>query len=243
MIIKFISDLHLEFCNKKEICNIFDTIGSGEILILAGDIGDPFEQYYSHLFEHVSKNYEKVFCICGNHEYYGHRIDKTNKKFNELCNKYGIINMNQGMINYKNVRFIGTPLWSHVTNNCDLQCDTRHIKDMGIKHRNNMYARNCKFIQENLLTDLPTIIMTHHLPSYSLIHNQYKTPNYIMLNEWYASSTIEEDLDFTGSNVVAWIYGHTHIPLTKTINGINTYCNPLGYPDECNKLCISEIVI
>lgn len=242
MLIKFISDLHLEFCNSKEILKILGTIGSGEVLVLAGDLGDPFEQYYANLFDHVSKNYEKVFCICGNHEYYGHRMDKTNKKFDELCNKYGIINMNQNMIEYKDVRFIGTPLWSHVAGECHLQCDTRHIKDMGVKHRNNMYSRNFEFIQENLTTDLPTIIITHHLPSCSLIQDQYRLPEYVMLNEWFASSTIE-NLDFTGSNVRAWIYGHTHSPLTKIVEGINTYCNPVGYPEEGNKLYIPEIMI
>jgi predicted phosphodiesterase len=242
MLIKFISDLHLEFCDAQERLNILEIIGCGEVLVLAGDLGDPFEKYYSDLFAYVSSNFEKVFCICGNHEYYNHKMDKTNKKFAQLCNEYGVVNMNQNMIEYNNIRFIGTPMWTHVESTCLLQCDTRRIKDMGVKSRNNLYEKNFKFIQDNLVSELPTVIITHHLPSYSLIQDQYLLPEYVSLNEWFASSTIE-NLDFTDSNVKAWIYGHTHSPLTKMVQYINTYCNPVGYPDENNELDIQEIMI
>jgi len=242
MLLKFISDLHLEFCEPIEMNRIFQTIGTGDVLVLAGDLGDPFAQHYRELFTYVSRNFIKVFAICGNHEFYHHKVEKSDRKFAELCEEFNVVNMNRNVVEYKGVKFIGTPLWTYVSGSCKLQCDTKYIKDMSVTRRNNLHRNDFKFIQDNLASELPTIIMTHHLPSPILIQDQYKTPENTQLNEWFASPTIE-NLDFTGSNVKAWIYGHTHSPLTKTVNDIDTYCNPVGYPEEENELYISELTI
>lgn len=221
MLIKYISDLHLEFRNTKQIDQILKVIGSGEVLILAGDLGNPYSNHYRTLLLYAMNNFEKVLCICGNHEYYNNNVNQTDKKFNELCVSYNIVNMNQNTIEYKGVRFIGVPLWSPVSRPCDLQCDTRYIKDLNNESRNELYKQHFKYIQDNIKTDKPTFIISHHLPSMSLIQEQYRTSENTTLIEWFASPTIES-LDLTDTNIKGWIYGHTHSPFTKTVRNIST---------------------
>ncbi len=73
------------------------------------------------------------------------------------------------------------------------------------------------------------------MPSYSLIDEKYKqygTDNY---NQWFYSD-MDQFIDENKDKIKCWIYGHTHTPSFKIINGVPIMCNPIGYPNENNKL-------
>ena len=72
------------------------------------------------------------------------------------------------------------------------------------------------------------IVITHHVPSRSLIDEKYLKPSMLPYNQWFYC---DMDKLFT-SNIKCWFYGHTHMPCNKIINGISFLCNPIGYPDE-----------
>lgn len=89
--IQYISDIHLEFLHieavKSIICKIIPT---APIIVLAGDIGNPFSKnnHYEKFIEEMSKKFEKVFLISGNHEYYHNNIDMVEEKIKTVTSKY-----------------------------------------------------------------------------------------------------------------------------------------------------------
>lgn len=123
MKIRYLSDLHLEFLAPNKIERLIRKIPSGidnEICILAGDIGNPYHQSnYDTFMKFISKNFIKTFVISGNHEYYNKT--KTIQETNEFMENYfqqfhNIRFLNNKYEIYNNHCFIGTTLWSKITN-------------------------------------------------------------------------------------------------------------------------------
>ena len=78
---KYISDIHLE---KNHIRNIK---ADKPNIILAGDIGYPFESSYQTFIHEMAYKFEKVFVISGNHEYDGFKnISIVENKIKNICN-------------------------------------------------------------------------------------------------------------------------------------------------------------
>ena len=72
MKIQYASDLHLEFADNWIYLKENSLQVTGDILVLAGDIGYLGDENYSkHPFwEWVSENYQQVIVCMGNHEFY-----------------------------------------------------------------------------------------------------------------------------------------------------------------------------
>jgi predicted phosphodiesterase len=87
MKIKCISDVHLEHRQNEPPF----PVGSGEILILAGDIlcakylkkNGPLKAVFEQFLNDCSWNYRHVLYVKGNHEYYGHNYEGTTKTIKE----------------------------------------------------------------------------------------------------------------------------------------------------------------
>jgi predicted phosphodiesterase len=75
MRIHYISDIHLEFMRPNHYENFRNRwrpdIKQADVLVLAGDIGNPRQPLYREFLQHCSQNCKKVFLIAGNHEFYG----------------------------------------------------------------------------------------------------------------------------------------------------------------------------
>ena len=81
-------------------------------------------------------------------------------------------------------------------------------------------------LSKPLTEDRHVVVMTHHLPSLSLIDEQYRDSP---LNWAFASAT-DCLLDFP---VRLWVCGHTHVSMCRTLgNGVCVVVNPVGHPDE-----------
>jgi len=75
------------------------------------------------------------------------------------------------------------------------------------------------------------IIITHHLPSFSLQHPRYKKTRSEFDTLFY--SEILEEIDL--SKVNYWFAGHTHECMTITYGSTKIIVNPYGYPREQNR--------
>jgi predicted phosphohydrolase len=201
------SDIHLERNGIYDISNIITP--NAEILVLAGDIGNPMTPIYNNFLDYYSKFFKIIFIITGNHEYYGNTIIETDKKIEEICNSYDNIHfLNNKTFRYEGILFIGTTLWSSIpkyytiNNQLSSMNDFKLIKDFTLEEQRNLFIKNVKFIKDNLEEN--TIIITHHAPSMRCIAEEYK---YDKVNCCFAS-----DLDelFMNDKVIGWIYGHTH---------------------------------
>ena len=235
MSIQYCSDLHLEFRENKNFLKENPIEPVGEVLLLAGDIL-PFalhRQSYAFI-DYVADNFEAVYWIPGNHEYYGFdAAEVANPLFEKIRSNVFLVN-NQ-VIPYKNINFICSTLWSHISpqNEWDLQqsiSDFTTIRWKGKRftpaHFNQLHETDLTFIKTAVIdnADATNIIVTHHVPTLLNYPPHYKGS---VINEAFAT----ELYDFIEvSNAGYWIYGHHHwnAPGFK-IGNTMMLTNQLGY--------------
>jgi len=241
MKVQYISDIHLEF--YEDILNI-PIIPSAPILCLLGDIGNPNSLNYDIILNWCSKNYKKVFIITGNHEYYSinFTIEEIDKIIIDKIKKYDNISfLNNTIEKYENFTFVGTTLWSYIPEtikNYELNIynDFKKIKNMSRKKYNELFEKNLEFLSNSIKKYNNIICLTHHLPSYDLIHEKYKN---------YPNFMFSTDLNYLmKDNIKAWLCGHSHTANTKIINNVICSLNPFGYPNENNidENCLNKII-
>ena len=236
MKLRYFSDLHLEFISSDKIHQFIQKIppGINDICILAGDIGHPYELNYDIFMEFISKNFKKTFVISGNHEYYNttKTVEETNDHLKEYFKKFNNISfLNNTYEHYNNYCFIGTTLWSEITNPKYEIKDVTAIPQFNYIEYNKLHKLSADFLEDALQNNNNCIVISHHVPSDSLTHIKYKNEILLPYNQWFCcnmDNLIEKNKD----KIKYWIYGHTHTPSNKIINGIPFLCNPLGYPGE-----------
>jgi len=237
MKIQYISDIHLEYYSTlPKIESI------GDVLVLAGDIGFPFSLLYKEFLIDINNKFKKIFLIAGNHEFYsiGKNRDKSMEELEDRIKSIIIDNsldnisyLDNSYEDYQGFRFCGTTLWTQIKDPNYLTNDFKYIKNMNIEFRNELFQINCEFIEDIIkISNLPIIMITHHLPSFKLIHSEYRTEECNRYNQCYASDCEK----YFKNNIKVWIYGHTHKECNMEINNIKFVCNPKGYPDENIKI-------
>lgn len=219
-LIQVCSDLHLEYDDISETDFVNIIIPTAEILILAGDIGNPFSQLFRKFIYYCSQHFTYVLFVSGNHEYYGYNItvvDSAIEKFFSLSSeipKKNVIYLNNKTFDYDGIRFIGTTLWSELNtqiSNYDykniMQDYTKIAKFTPELH--NAYFLNNKLFIESHLKNQKCVIITHHAPSYQCIEPSFKDDKF---NCCFASNL---DHLLQHNNLIGWIYGHLHYNIKK----------------------------
>ncbi|HEV8082691.1 MAG TPA: metallophosphoesterase [Chitinophagaceae bacterium] len=238
MKIQYCSDLHLEFKENKNFLKQYPIEPIGEILLLAGDIL-PFALHKQpcEFIDFAADNFEVVYWIPGNHEYYhfdlGTVASPLLEKFRE-----NIFLLNNQTISYKNVNIICSTLWSNISAQNEFAVqqnvnDFHLIKMNGSKftpaHFNQLHQRDLAFLKKAVAEcdAEKTIVMTHHVPTLMNYPVQYKDNN---INEAFAV----ELYDFIySSNVPYWIYGHHHFNTPEfKIRNTTMLTNQLGYVQQ-----------
>jgi len=257
MKITLVSDLHLDIGGYLD-------LPGGDVLILAGDVceakelGNEFRQtkltdrnpgaFPCHdFFEFVAPKYNKVFYVMGNHEHYRGRFDKT-KEFLETMMPDNVTILENDVVEYNGVMFLGATLWTDC-NNCDsltlyhlkhmmndYKVITNHYADKGVYHKLipevtfRRHTLSKQYFQMMLSEhrDKQFVVVSHHGPSFQSIHEYYKD-DYLM-NGGYVSNLSEFILD--NENIKVWVHGHVHHPVDYMIGETRVLCNPRGYPGE-----------
>ncbi|KAG9228512.1 hypothetical protein BJ875DRAFT_341420, partial [Amylocarpus encephaloides] len=115
---QILSDLHLEVGQQ---CSSFIIPPSAAYLILAGDIGRliDYESYLAFLAKQAAQ-FEQVFLILGNHEFYGlsfHAgLERAQKLENEAVLKGKLVLLHRRRCNIPNseITILGCTLWSNL---------------------------------------------------------------------------------------------------------------------------------
>lgn len=210
MRIQYASDFHFELIAKLHHPWKLLT-PAANYLVLAGDIGIPGHHSYHNFLKYVSSNWDKVFYVPGNHEYDSNTLSFTERheQLHDLLSSHRI-----RMLSFDNptekldqgTAIVGSTLWhpfrsEYKKDIAALESSIKRWEDLGVK----------------------ICAVSHHLPSMSLISNDYKNhPR----NSRFASNC---DRLFR-SNVSAWIYGHTHEARKSKVFGTIAVCNAFGYP-------------
>jgi predicted phosphohydrolase len=233
MLFQYVSDIHLEISKK------LPTIKPvAPYLILAGDIGYPTDILYKDFLEMVSKLFEHIFLISGNHEYYSkdYTMNEIDTIILKICNSYPNIHyLNNTIYEFNNICIFGSTFWSYIKPDEEsfirmMISDYRCIPDFTPQTSNELYKTAINKLQTILDYYPNVIVISHHIPKNELVVEKYKSSPF---NSAFASDIVLAD----HPNIKAWVYGHTHVP---SING-NFYSNPIGYPGENNKLDYEKV--
>ena len=237
-IIKFASDLHIEYRNDNVPDPLYYFTPSSKILILGGDIGSLYKiQQLKSFLQKTCLLFEKVYYVLGNHEFYK-MPDIIPLSFNVLLERaYELENCIDNLfildkdrhIIIDDICIIGCTLWSE-----HLVPIPRYIVRIS-----RIYD---EFYRNNFLTDLnyiknmikkfkknnkKLIVITHYCPSYSLIPNRYKKDNLVSLYTSDLNYLLDEEL------VKIWCSGHIHHNFnTKSKNGTLLLSNQFGKPKD-----------
>lgn len=237
MKIQILSDLHLEFLSPSQVQTVIDRIQpTGDVLVLAGDIGNGREEHYQHFLVTMASRFPKVFVVAGNHEYYGNDMELTKQTIHSLCTTLDNVSfLDSSWEDYGGIRWIGTTLWSHVHEKT--KCftnDIRRIQNFSLAKYNQQHDQSVQFLHHILqeARHQQCIVITHYLPSMELIHDKYKQDvEEQSFNQWFATP-LDDLLETHSSHIPLWIYGHTHDASQKMLFQTSMVCNPLGYEGE-----------
>lgn len=248
--IQYASDLHIEFYDKTPDWSTF-VVPSAPILILAGDVCNPRKPLAQKFMEYCSINWEKVYYIAGNHEYYnakGQRdtMQQRDDMLAKLCNGYPNIHYCGGLspgsaIDLGNgTTLLLTTLWTSPTSTMINDFNVIYM-DSGTDdpvHKLSVYdMRGLNSVAKTWLREQISqktgkiIVATHHLPSTDLILDKYMALEFSKMTDCFANFDMVDLLE--SGKVSVWIAGHTHgCKSVQLKSGTLLTANTKGYPGE-----------
>lgn len=251
--VQVISDLHLDI-NLIDFSKII--VPKTSNLFLAGDISPTNFDIYSKFLRFCSREFDSVYMVSGNHEYYlndadlkqceknlGWRIELEQKmkpsittidnKIKAICSEFPCIEfLQKNKISLPGINLMGCTLWTKLpqnfqyTNNIQ---DFRKIYQFDTIKRNIIHNDHKEWLKSNLSKTKRNIILTHHAPLFTgVFQRQYENSYYSCL---FASNMNDLYLD-----VDTWLYGHTHKNTDIKLGGIypRFISNPYGLPSDQN---------
>jgi hypothetical protein len=196
-----------------------------------------------------------VFVVAGNHEFYRRTYQHNLQLCGEAVSQFPNVHfLHRGRVELPQygVTVLGATLWTDIGTPYrqevakDVLSDYRYIavekKGVGEERQvrplepsdtDRWHHEDATWlhreIQENASIGRPTIVITHHLPTYQLISAQYhQSP----INFCFASDC----RNLLRDPVRAWICGHTHTAMNYTAETRRGHIllgvNPRGYPEE-----------
>jgi predicted phosphodiesterase len=253
--IQVYSDIHLEYWNKLPTIPI-----KAKYLFLAGDICMLKHPLFFKFFDYCSANWEKVFYVPGNHEFYNKK-----KNYNELSFEYKYFLSTR----YKNVVYLdnecislddtidvyGATFWTKCpfysknyakiylndyNNITYFNEELNKVVDLDTSYINKLSNNSFVSLEKHLnTTNKYTIIMTHFPP----IRSGTSNPKYLSQErkENLYFSWPDDTLDKLNLfNVPLWISGHTHWSYDFEKYNTKFISNQLGYKQELEETGINE---
>ncbi len=246
------SDLHIEFYKNTNIFNFFDISKLNEptSLILAGDIGYPYHQNYEIFIKQCSETFKNVIIITGNHEYYcGLPISLVDEKISDIVKNFNNVHfLQKNELIIDNIVILGCTLWTYIPDNISnivsrLINDYRKIiylengneYQYDVEYNNNLNKEHIQWIFNNIekYNNKKIIVITHHLPSWNMIHPKYLSNKQDTSINWAFANNLDE-LILKSNNLHYWICGHSHSSNLKKIGNCQILLNPKGYPLKSN---------
>ena len=203
------SDIHLEkYPHRRINCH-------SSHLILAGDIGVPLFDSYTHFFRDVSRKFDQIIYVVGNHEYERcwMGIDKNNceplhikflerqKLISEIINSFPNVTwLDNQKTQIQGVSIYGTTLW------CDYSSKKNPLETQKfITHQHHQALEKLKD------------------QSLDLFISHYVSNRECLEQPWNMGLGVRKSLDFPNM-----IFGHVHSFIHKNINKTKVICNPWG---------------
>lgn len=245
MKVKQVSDIHLEFCEHG---HGVPNLGSGEILILGGDIlcarhfkkDGKLKHVYLDFLIKCADNFDHVLYVIGNHEPYSYTWEGTWNVLKE-CLPPKIKLLENDYVEIGDWVFLGCTLWTDFQKEnplvmmeggmCMNEYKTIRITSKYRKLNPNdtlsFHKKSRKFLEESVekFKDKNIWILTHHGPSYQSVHEKYK--KFGIANGCFVSDL--DDWILSNPQIKYFSHGHTHESFDYHIGQCRVICNPRGY--------------
>lgn len=210
-----VSDLHLEF-------------GKGipwfrcETLLVAGDATTyPYRE--NHLRK-IRETCDRMVYVLGNHEYYQAPPDvDVVREYSHTCTDLDITILEDGCARVGDWIVWGSTFWSTCEELAALS-DCRFVTAEYVQQKHAVSKVRLEEFLGNYTIDDPLLVMTHHMPSRSLIAPKYRGS--------FESCFASESDHLIRRPISVWVYGHTHTANQSILNNVRMICNPRGYPGE-----------
>jgi metallophosphoesterase superfamily enzyme len=245
LLIHCISDTHTEYLSKGEVDELINAIPDtlqdnadrSSIIILAGDIGHPYDTNYEYFIKNVRPKYTYMIVIAGNHEYYSHQnvnhytMSKIEAQINKLSDKYNFHFLNKSSVIIRNVKFIGCTMWGCIPSNLTTLMNSTmsnysKIDELDSDMETIINHEHVTYIKSELSkTKYKTVVITHHSPSNDIQMDKYK-------NNINSCCYVCNQEDLFTDPLIAWYCGHVHTSNIHYINSIPLICNCYGYDHE-----------
>ena len=242
---QYLSDVHVDTTNVLP-----DIIPVSNTLIIAGDIGNPMHKHFNLFFKHVSERFDTVIYTPGNHDFNSGCIFNKQKYqlykplINDIISKYKNVHcLDNNVYKYDdNTIIAGSILYTNPIlelgklgeyNNNNAVVDKAfaiHEENLISKYRDHTEKhKECirfltKTIDDNTNKDI--IVVSHYVPTFALIE-----PKYMKLGPIVNSKNTTSLEHLMVKPIKAWISGHSHSVINKSINGI--YCGINAYGNNC----------
>lgn len=244
------SDVHDEFYSDRE--SVLPKLlkqSKADYILLAGDILVPGTM--NRLIN--LKLDTPILYVMGNHEFYRGSWEGTIPYNKKVCANTNItvLENEQVILSKEKVRLIGATLWTdfwvptiigkeYHGNNCVKgMTDFDIIIGLLLSKWEDRHKESLKFIKSCLEAkhDGPTIVMTHHAPSFKSNHVTYKNSP--------ISGGFCSDLEYLIEEHQPdyWVHGHCHESFNYQVGKTRIICNPMGYPHELNNEFNKNFVI
>lgn len=232
MILRILSDIHLESCPNYFIAEMAGE--EDQTLILAGDTYPYYKTIKGNrrdFFKNISDRFKNIIYVPGNHEYYFGDFNKGDELLREYFSEfYNIFYLNGNCVEIDGIKIVGCALWSDIDPITESHFarffnDYRTIRSgeqcLSVAQTVFLHQEHKKFIKEN--TDSNCVVVSHHCPSYKSVHAKFTNDDY---NPFFYSHL--DDLIIETSPRL-WIHGHTHCSFNYAIGDTRIICNPKGY--------------
>lgn len=241
MKIALASDLHMEHVTGIN-PEFFEV--EADVLVLAGDICE-VRRVHEHLefFQSCRERFENVIVVMGNHEHYGNIYDDTLEEYRSYLQQVDNIHvLERSVVSLHGFKFAGATTWGGLHGGDPITC--MHVNQMINDHRRIRRCQNGRYfkftaeqafcehriarswLEKELTEEVPTVVVSHHLPSLQSVPQHYRTNRDHHTNGAYYSS-LEHLMQ---PHVKLWCHGHTHDPVSYMIDATRVECNPRGYP-------------
>lgn len=249
--IQILSDLHLEIDQQYA---SFSIPARAKTLILGGDIGRlvDYDNYRTFLQKQTDQ-FETVFLILGNHEFYNLSFEEGIRKAEELeqepCfngrlvllhrRRYDILDPDSGSC----VTVLGCTLWSEIPDEArDIVrykiSDFTKISEWSVESHNAAYEKNSSWLLDEIRSiqkdnqqvqndseRKSILVVTHHAPCLK----RTSAPQHENSPWRFAFGTdILRNITQT-SAIKAWVFGHTHYTTEFRERGVAVVSNQRGY--------------
>ena len=236
-----LSDLHVEQAP-------FDAPQvAADVVVLAGDIhnGEAAMHWARGAFPSLP-----IVQIAGNHEFYDGEYAQVLQRMRDAARRLGIDFLENERTQLGGVRFLGCTLWTDfrifeapgralrldaaaaMAANRRLLADyfAISVDEDGARRRFDpldaarLHAASRAWLERSLAEpfDGPTVVVTHHLPSWRCVHPDYAA--------WVTNAGYASELDELVTRADVWIHGHTHTSQRHAFGRARLLCNARGYP-------------